>query len=58
MSLYENKSNRKKHITAAQRQQQLDALKKDNKSHFANRETCGQVSLRRMPRPEGKIYRD
>lgn len=58
MSLCENRTSGKKHLTEAQRKQQLDALKKDNRSHFANKETCGQVSLRRMLRPEGKIYKD
>lgn len=48
---------RKKHMTGAQQQRHFDSLRNGKKSFFANKELCGEVSIRRMPRPSGKVYK-
>lgn len=59
MSFYAHKSNNKKiHITEAEQQRRLEALKRDKRSSFANKDWYIPISLRRMPRPKGKIYKD
>lgn len=58
MSFYAHKSDNKKiHITEAEQQRRLEPLKRDILSYFANKDWCIPISLRRMPRPKGKIYR-
>lgn len=57
MSFYTNKT-ANKGLTEAQQQRFLTGLRKDRKSYFANKDTCGQISLRGMPRPKGKVYKD
>ncbi len=49
------------YITDAERQRKLRKIKADSlkgKNAGINRDTVIQISLVRMPRPTGKIYRD
>ena len=49
---------RKGHTTEASRARHLKYVKTNIPSSFANKWGCSQISLNRMPRPKGKIYRD
>lgn len=44
--------------TNAEQKRKLVALKSSNRIHFSGNEFHEQISLCRMPRPEGKIYKD
>ena len=48
----------KKRSTNAERKRKLIALKSSDHIHFSGNELCEQISLCRMPKPEGKIYKD
>ena len=48
----------KKHLTNAQRRRQLNNLKKNDNHGVFSKGYTEQISLCRMPRPKGKIYKD